>query len=635
MKLRLLSASLVAMVAVAASSFAVAGWHAQAQEKDVRAQGKDAQAQEKEKGKSKTPEARVAPEIRIEQPEWSVVMPMPVIAPLAIPDLNLNIDLPDLNIVMPDMDINMGGDWFFDDDSGERIEREELRQTYQLSPGARVELSHINGSIDVDTTGGNTAELRITSYSRDANPRKLNVAQTAANLSVRGEPRGKGDADRLNFDNTSYRVALKLPRRVELTVNGASGSVRVGELDGAVRLTNVSGSVGVAQAAGSAEVSQVSGSVTLKMAKLDRGGVRVESVSGKVSLSFIEDVNADLQTTGIKGKVYVELSNVSVQGEMNRADFRARIGTGGVPINISDVTGSVRLARGRTVVEMLGALKTAERSTARMETARDLTLHAGNRQVRQAFVEALNGEQNGTVKMTAARALVPYVAEPEVREAFMKSIETGSGNGVVRMMAVRAIGKQYAADKPVRDTLLRVLASEENDMVRMNIVGAIGKYADDANVQRALGEALKNDRSDIVRMRAASALAKRVDQGEVYELLLNAARNDKKMLVRANALGGLRSRIRERPELRELFVGYLEHESSVMQYKALQGLVELGDPALKSRLVEKAKELINMQSRRQWNDRMLLDTLLLLRRLDAQEADRVLEQLGSERMKSY
>jgi hypothetical protein len=542
---------------------------------------------------------------------------MPVIAPIAIPDMN--IEPPDINIEPPDMNIDMDGMWFNDDDGDlQRTEREELRQTYQLSPGARVELSNINGSIDVDTVEGTAAELRITSYSRDANPRKLNVAQTASSLVVGGDARRTGGGG-MNFDDTSYRVALKLPRRVELTVNGASGSVRV------------------AQATGSAEVSRVSGSVTLKLAKLGAGGVRVETVSGKVSLQFMEDVNADLQTTGIKGKVYVELSNVSVQGEMNRADFRARVGTGGVPINISDVTGSVRLARGRTVAQMLGALKTTGRDAPRAETARDLTLHVGNRQVRHALVEALlDAEQNnGTVRMTAARALAPYVAEPEVRDAFMKSIETGSVNGVVRMTAVRAVGKHYAADKPVRDMLVRLLASEQNDMVRMNIVGAIGRYADDQNVQRALGDALKNDRSDIVRMRAASALARRADNGEVYELLLHAARNDKKMIVRANALNGLRTRIRERAELRELFTGYLEHESAIMQYKALQGLVELGDPALKTPLVEKAKELINVQTRRRWNDQMLLDTLLLLRRLDAQEADHMLEQIGSERMKSY
>jgi DUF4097 and DUF4098 domain-containing protein YvlB len=616
MKRKLLSAAL--SFAVAANAFAFAGWHAE--------------AQEKEKVKVKTPDAKVSREIRVENPEWTLAMPMPVIAPIVVPDIN--IDLPDININLPDMNIDMGGNWFYDDDS-DRTEREELRQTYQLSAGARVELSNINGSIDVETAEGNTAELRITSYSRDPNPRKLAVEQTASSLSVRGDGRRTRDSDMMNFDNTSYRVWLKLPRRSELTVNGASESVRVGELDGAIRLSNVSGSVGVAQATGSAVVSQVSGSVTLNMARLGAGGVRVEGVSGKVSLRFMDDVNADLQTKGIKGKVYVELANVAVEGEMNRADFRAKVGTGGAPIQISDVTGSVRLSRGRTVAEMLGALKSSERSTTRMETARDLTLYVSNRQVRQAMVEALNGEQNSTVKMTAARALVPYVAEPEVRDAFMRSIETGTGNGVVRMTAVRAIGKQYAADKSVRDTLLRVLASEQNDLVRMNIVGAIAKYTDDANVRRSLSEALKNDRSDIVRMRAANALSKRVNDQDVYELLLNAARNDKKTIVRANALSGLTSRIKERAELRELFTGYLDHESSILQYKALQGLVELGDPALKTRLVEKAKELIAMQARRQWNDRMLLDTILLLRRLDAQEADRVMEQLGSERMKTF
>lgn len=617
MKLKLLKASL--FIVTAATFAAFTDGHSQ--------------AQEKEKAKAKSQEVRPAPASENETPEWTLAIPMPAIAPIVMPDID--IDLGDINIEPPNINIDMGGEWFYEDDS-ERTEREELRQTYQLSTAnARVELSHINGSIDIETHEGSAAELHIKSYSHDPNPRKLNVEQTASSLAVRGEARRKSDGDDMNFDNTSYRIRLKLPRRVALTVNGASESVRVGEIDGAIRLSNVSGSVGVAQASGSAEVSQVSGSVTLNLARLGAGGVRVQNVSGKVALRFMDAVNADLQTSGIKGKVYVELANVAVEGEMNRADFRAKVGTGGAPINISNVTGSVRLSRGRTVAEMLGVLKSGERSTVRMETARDLTLHISNRQVRQAMIEALNGEQNGNVKMTAARALAPYVAEPEVRDAFMKSIERGTSNGVVRMTAVRAISKQYAADKPVRDMLLRVLASEQNDLVRMNIIGAIGKHPDEANVQRALTEALKNDRSDIVRLRAASALAKRVEQTEVYELLLHAARNDKKMVVRANALDGLSRRIKERAELRELFVGYLAHESSLLQYKALQGLVELGDPALKTRLVEKAKELINMQTRRRWNDRMLLNTLLLLRRLDAQEADRVLEQLGSERMKSY
>ena len=591
-------------VTLLALAFILTNWHARAQEKS----------------RNNAPEAKTAPERNIQEPNPS--FPMPQAAPVAMPDINIDLS---------DMHLDMGSNPFYGGDDGERTEREELRRTYQLAPGARVELSHINGSIDIETVEGNTAELRITSYSDNENPRKLNVEHTsAASLVVRGEARGR----RQDFDNTNHRIALKLPRRSEVVVDGASGSVRVGELDGSIRLRDVSGSVGVAQAAGSADVSGVSGSVTLKMARLAGSGVRVEKVSGKVSVRFTDEVHADLQTSGIKGKVYVEVPDVAVQGELSRADFRARIGRGGTPITISDVTGSVRLARGASVAEMLNALKAADRSATRMETARDLTLHISNRQVRQAFVEALGNDQNSGVQMTAARALVPYVSEPEVRAAFIRAVEAGT-NEAVRMSAVRAIAKTYAGDKAVRDLLLRVLAGERKDAVRLTIIGAVAKYTDDPNVQRALIEALKNDRSDIVRMRAARALATKADNQEIYELLLNAARSDRKMIVRANALSGLSSRIKERPELRELFLNYLDDESSLFQYQALKGLIELGDSSLKPRLVERARALINAQSRRQWNDRMLLDTLLLLRRLDAQEADRVLEQLGSERIKSY
>jgi hypothetical protein len=117
--------------------------------------------------------------------------------------------------------------------------------------------------------------------------------------------------------------------------------------------------------------------------------------------------------------------------------------------------------------------------------------------------------------------------------------------------------------------------------------------------------------------------------------MLNAARNDQKRLVRAVALDALSRRIRERPELRELFVGYLDDESQTMQYHALKGLVELNDPSLKSRLVEKARDIILLNYRRNWNDRTVLSTLMLLRKIDPQEADRMLEQLSNERVRSF
>lgn len=582
-----------------------------------------------------TPRVEVKPEIRIDTKIAPVAINLPAIE-INLPDFDFQLapmpPMPPMPAMadMPDIYINGGDIWVGD----ETTEREELRQTFQLSANARVELSNIDGPVHIDTTDGAGAEVVIKSFSYAANPRKLVVEQTSSSLTLRGpERKEKGDFD--SSDGTRHSVRLTIPRRSNLVLTNVRDSVRVGELDGTVKLDRIAGRVGIAQASGGAEISDVSGSVAMSLARLSGRGVSVSKVAGKVSLRFLEDVNAELQTGGVKGKVYVELPNVAVQGEMTKTDFRAKVGAGGAAITVNDVTGTVRLARGQNVAEMLTVLKTSDRSTTRNQAVSDLALYVSNPQVRQAFVEALRDDQNSSlVQMTAVRELTAYANEPEVRDAFLRALESGK-NDSVRMTAASALAKKYAGDKDVRDRLLRVFATEKKDVIRSTIVGAVAKYVDDPAVMRAMTDALRSDEKEIVRSRAARALAAKVENAEVYDLLLNAARSDQKRVVRMVALDGLSRRIRERAELRELFVGYLDDESQSMQFHALKGLVELNDASLKPRLVEKAREIILMDYRRGWNTNTVLSTLVLLRKLDAQEADHVLEQLGNERAGSF
>ncbi|HYX40621.1 MAG TPA: hypothetical protein VE821_02930, partial [Pyrinomonadaceae bacterium] len=72
-------------------------------------------------------------------------------------------------------------------------------------------------------------------------------------------------------------------------------------------------------------------------------------------------------------------------------------------------------------------------------------------------------------------------------------------------------------------------------------------------------------------------------------------------------------------------------DSFSLEYHALKGLVELGDPALKQRLVDKSRDLILGEGHRYWNDGLVLETLMLLRKLDPQESDHMLEQLSADR----
>ncbi|HEX8179288.1 MAG TPA: HEAT repeat domain-containing protein [Pyrinomonadaceae bacterium] len=565
------------------------------------------------------PDIAIAPAVGVDlfnldiTPEINIDLPAIKLAPL-----------PPINVNIPDIQID-GGDFWFDD--SEQIEREELKQTYQLSAGARIELSNIDGPVRVEPTDGGPAELRILSYAWAENARKLAVESTGNSLTVRGSETNTAR----DYDDTRHSVTLKLPRRIDLTVNGARESVSVGDFEGPVKLNDVSGSIAIAQATGAADIARVSGSVLLNMARVGSAGIRVQNVSGKVSLRFMDDLNADLQTTNIKGKVYVEVPNVAVQGEMKNADFRAKVGAGGPPLTISDVTGTVRLARARSVAELISSLKAGERSSDRMQTVRDLALHVSQPQARAALVEALQTDGNGVVEMTASRALAAYANEPEVRAVFVKAADTGR-NDSTRATIMRALARNYAGDRSVRDIMLRALTSDKSSLVRQTAAGALARNnLDDADVQRALMDVLKTDTNDAVRLRAAGALAKRADNGEIYALLVETAKSDRKKGVRARALDGLATRLREHPDLRPLFIGYLDDESISMQYHALRGLVELNDPALKQRLVDKSRDIILSQGRRFWNDQLVLSTLILLRKLDPQEADRALEQLSTDR----
>lgn len=226
-------------------------------------------------------------------------------------------------------------------------ERDEIRQTYQLSSGARVEVSRINGTVDIETTGGSSAEVHIIRSARnkeDLNYRKIFVEQTAEGLTVRGEK--EDNSDRSGREpQVRHRVILKLPRQVALNVEGVNGRVNVGEIDGPVEASGINGRVEIGQSVGYTNLSGINGKVTVKIVRLTDRGINISGINGGVDLMFTDDLNADINVTGINGSVDADFPNVVVQGKPNRSNYRARIGSGGMQIVASGINGRVRLSR--------------------------------------------------------------------------------------------------------------------------------------------------------------------------------------------------------------------------------------------------------------------------------------------------
>jgi Putative adhesin len=261
-------------------------------------------------------------------------------------------------------------------------ESDELHRSYQLIPGAHVDVSAISGSIVIETSDTNMAEVHVVRTARSRAElayRNVIVEQKGSGLVVRGEAEREDSVPHGVLVN--HRILLKIPRQVSLSVNNISGAATIGNIDGPVRvenisgatkfadvrgplivnfvsgpltvgdvsdqaqLTHISGEVRVGRTVGHLELSDVSGEVTATIERLDRRGVHVSKVSGTIDLRFTDALNADVVASNIDGDVLLNLPDVLMQERPVRTMLRARVGTGGWPISITDVSGTVKLSR--------------------------------------------------------------------------------------------------------------------------------------------------------------------------------------------------------------------------------------------------------------------------------------------------
>ena len=230
--------------------------------------------------------------------------------------------------------------------------RQEIRQTYELSPGARVEISGLNGAVKIETSDTKTAEIYIerTASSQEAlDRRKVTIEADANSLRIRGDKSDDaGFLSRLFSGSASERTTLKLPRQIALAAKGVNGSFVTSDIDGAVEVTGVNGRVQVGSAVGSATFKGINGNIVVGLKTVNQDGVTLSGINGNIELQLGADVNADFDAHGMNGSVSSDLPGVQIDRE-KRGKFWARIGTGGAGISAKGINGNIRIARAAVV----------------------------------------------------------------------------------------------------------------------------------------------------------------------------------------------------------------------------------------------------------------------------------------------
>jgi DUF4097 and DUF4098 domain-containing protein YvlB len=223
--------------------------------------------------------------------------------------------------------------------------REEVRQKYELAPGARVEIGGINGAVKIETSETQTAEVYIerTASSDEAlKRRQIKIEADANRLRINGETTEHNFFAKIFGSKASERVTLKLPRQISLAAKGVNGAFVVGELDGEIEISGINGKVHVEKAAGSATLKGINGNVVFGMTRIEADGITLSGINGNIELQLPADLNADFDASGMNGRVIADMPNVSID-KGKRGRYWARIGSGGCGITAKGINGNIRL----------------------------------------------------------------------------------------------------------------------------------------------------------------------------------------------------------------------------------------------------------------------------------------------------
>jgi len=225
----------------------------------------------------------------------------------------------------------------------------EFTRTYPLRPDASFELTNVNGTVRIEgwdkneveihavkTTPDNETLLDLVAVEIDARPDFLSISTRY--------PQEEGVEVAVDY-------VIHVPRRVQLVhVNNINGTVRVISSDSIGELHTVNGNIEVYDSGGNLHAHTTNGNVYVELKHAgDSRGAFAETTNGSVLLAIPADLPADLEARCTNGNFSSDLPMVMKGADQPRT-VRGRLGSGGTPIHLGTVNGTIRVIALRSTV---------------------------------------------------------------------------------------------------------------------------------------------------------------------------------------------------------------------------------------------------------------------------------------------
>jgi DUF4097 and DUF4098 domain-containing protein YvlB len=236
-------------------------------------------------------------------------------------------------------------------------QRSDFDWSKTLSAGTVVAVHNINGNVTVVPGTGNHVEVSGVrrGAARSANDLYVAVKEFSGEVDVcvlMKDSDESCDEDGAHMrsrrshwnDDVRMDVTVHLPASMQIKAHSVSGDVSITGAQGDVYANSVSGDIRMDDLhASSIRAETVSGKVHVAIKELTgKGDLTFKSVSGDVVLTVPKPFDADVSMSTVSGDFQSDFS-FTLSGRMQRRGMHARIGAGGRSLEVSTVSGDLRL----------------------------------------------------------------------------------------------------------------------------------------------------------------------------------------------------------------------------------------------------------------------------------------------------
>jgi len=231
-------------------------------------------------------------------------------------------------------------------------ETAEWRKTYDLQPGGRLEISNVNGKIDVEPATGNSVEVVAEKSARAASVEaakaaleRIEIQETVSPTNVRIEtklPRSGGGL--FNGSNSQVHYMVKVPVSLDVRFSTVNGGIELTGLKGRITAETTNGGVKAHGVSGAIDASTTNGGVEVELAQVAESGVKLGCTNGGIELKLPSDAKATISARITNGGINTDGVNIETVGEASRRRLEGRMNGGGPRIDLEGTNGGIRIA---------------------------------------------------------------------------------------------------------------------------------------------------------------------------------------------------------------------------------------------------------------------------------------------------